>query len=61
LIDPDKQEILIVVRRGRGYETRRVTASKIESTVVKGFWIDASWLWAEPLPSVMGCLRKILG
>jgi Uma2 family endonuclease len=61
LIDPDGHEILVETRRGRNYETRRVAAGRIESTVVKGFWIDASWLWAEPLPSVMVCLRKILG
>jgi len=61
LIDPDEREILVETRRGKSYSTSRVSAGRIDSIVLKGFWLDASWLWAEPLPSVMVCLRKILG
>jgi Uma2 family endonuclease len=61
LIDPDEREILVETRRGKGYSTSRTSAGRIDSIVLKDFWIDASWLWAEPLPSVMACLRKILG
>jgi len=60
LIDPDKREVRVERRRGRGYVISRVTTGEVASGVIKGFWIDASWLWQEPLPNVMACLRQIL-
>jgi Uma2 family endonuclease len=61
LIDPDEREVIVEYRRGKGYGTNRVSAGRVASNVLKGFWIDASWLWKEPLPNVMACLREILG
>jgi len=29
--------------------------------VLPGFWIEVAWLWQEPLPSTLACLRQILG
>ncbi len=29
--------------------------------MLPGFWIEAGWLFAEPLPSTMACLRETLG
>lgn len=37
-----------------------LSAGRAESRTVPGFWIDAAWLWQEPLPSTLGCLRQIL-
>jgi Uma2 family endonuclease len=61
LVDPFQQSILAEVREPAGYLARRFTTGRLGSRVVSGFWIDVGWLWAEPLPSTLGCLREILG
>jgi len=48
------------MRRARYTETV-ITSGRLESTVLEGFWLDVSWLWADPLPNRMACLRQILG
>jgi Uma2 family endonuclease len=40
---------------------RVVTAGRLDSAVFPGFWIDVSWLWRQPLPHTLGCVRQILG
>ena len=60
VVDPDKRMVHVERRRGKIYSSTRITSGKLLSSAVKGFWIDAAWLWAEPLPSVMACLRQIL-
>lgn len=60
-VDPERQEIIVDRRRGRRYATKTITAGLIESTVIEGFWIEAEWLWSDPLPNEMQCLRDILG
>ncbi len=39
-----------VMRRGR-----------LDSTGLPGFWIDVSWLWQDPFPKTLACLKQILG
>jgi len=43
------------------YRTERRSGGRIESTVLRGFWIDVDWLWQEPLPSTVRCLHALLG
>jgi Uma2 family endonuclease len=40
---------------------RVVTAGRLDSVVFPGFWIDVSWLWRQPLPHTLACVRQILG
>lgn len=61
IIDPDSQEVLVDRKRKRGYATTQAGEGRIESSVLPGFWLDAGWLWAEPLPRAPACLRTILG
>ncbi len=61
LVDPDEEQVMVDWRRRRAYTTTTITSGRIESTVLAGFWVDAAWLWAEPLPNEMECLREILG
>jgi Uma2 family endonuclease len=42
------------------YHVRTLAAGRLDSAVVAGFWIDVAWLWQEPLPPALGCLRQIL-
>ena len=60
-VDPDAEEILIDRRRKKRYVTTTITRGKVESTALPGFWIKAEWLWADPLPKVLSCVRQILG
>ncbi len=60
-IDSDEQQVIVDRRRGKKYSTITVADGRITSAVVKGFWLEAAWLWAEPLPGVMACLRELLG
>ncbi len=60
LVDPNEREIIVDRRRGADYTTKTYRRSKVASRVLPGFWIDAAWLWADPLPDVPDCLRAIL-
>jgi Uma2 family endonuclease len=59
-IDLKNQKVIQDRLQGRKYETSIVTKGKVYSSVLSGFWIDASWLWMEPLPNEMDCLQQIL-
>lgn len=59
-VDSQEQQIILDRRRGRRYVTRKIHTGRVESKVIKGFWIEAEWLWTDPLPNEMQCLRDIL-
>jgi Uma2 family endonuclease len=57
----DRDHVLLVERReGEGYQTSHLTEGIHHSTALPGFWIDVSWLWADPLPNPRRCLEAIL-
>jgi Uma2 family endonuclease len=60
IVDPANQEILVDHRRGNRYMHKQVSEGRLTSTVIKGFWIKAEWLWADPLPNALPCLLEIL-
>lgn len=59
-VDPDNRQVVIDRKRRKRYGEEIVTRSKAASSVLPGFWVDCAWLWADPLPNRMACLRKIL-
>ena len=61
IVDPCKQKILVERKAGAGFVSRSESSGRVESTVVPGFWIEASWLRQDELPSTMSCFREILG
>ncbi|HMC66549.1 MAG TPA: Uma2 family endonuclease [Gemmataceae bacterium] len=61
LVDAENEEVIVDRRRGRRYVTECVTRGRVSSLALPGFWIEATWLWSEPLPNLMTCLRAILG
>lgn len=61
LINPFEQSVLVEVRQSTGYSPQRLSTGRLASRVVPGFWVDVGWLWQEPLPSSVDCLREILG
>jgi Uma2 family endonuclease len=59
-VDGEYRKIIADRKQGEGYVEDMVTEGRVASTALHGFWADASWLWAEPLPSRMSCLQEIL-
>ena len=60
IIDPSAGEVHVEAKQGTDYAMRVLSAGRLDSIVVPGFWIDVAWLWPERLPSTMQCLRAIL-
>jgi Uma2 family endonuclease len=60
-IDSELQQVLIDRQRADGYVEEVITTSRLSSYVLTGFWLHASWLWAEPLPNRFLCLQEVLG
>jgi Uma2 family endonuclease len=60
LVNPFDQTVLVEVREPGGYTSLRLATGRLASRVVPGFWIEVGWLWQEPLPSTLACLREIL-
>jgi Uma2 family endonuclease len=60
-VDPEQREVLVDRRGKKRYTTRTFTTGRLESAVLKGFWIEVDWLWADELPEELACLQEILG
>ncbi len=60
-VDEARQQLIIDWKRETGYEREVVRAGQAKSEALPGFWVEAAWLWQEPLPEVMACLQRILG
>ena len=61
LVNPFEGTVRVETKVASGYESRTLTAGRLVSAVIPGFWIDVAWLWQEPLPSRMRCLEAIFG
>ncbi|MGI9000715.1 MAG: Uma2 family endonuclease [Pseudonocardia sp.] len=59
-ISPQTGTVLVDQLDGDTYRTRRLTDGRLPSVVLPGFWIEVGWLWQDPLPSTMACLRELL-
>jgi Uma2 family endonuclease len=60
LINPFENEVLLEVQTPVGYTTQTLSGGRLASTVLRGFWIEVSWLWQEELPSTFKCLQEIM-
>jgi Uma2 family endonuclease len=61
IVDPFRREVLVERTGPEGATSFRVASGRLESSVLPGFWVDAGWLWEEPLPSCLRCLGEVLG
>jgi Uma2 family endonuclease len=59
-VDPEEQQVIVDRKRGKRYVEEVVTTGRVESKALQRFWIKAGWLWKDPLPNKMTCLRAIL-
>ena len=61
LVDPDRQQAEFY-RLGENRRYRSILPDErgvFESEVLPGFRLKADWLWREPLPSVVACLKEM--
>ncbi len=61
IVDRFERRVLAATRIGATYNEHNLTSGRLDSKVVRGFWIDVDWLWRDALPSTLACLRLILG
>jgi Uma2 family endonuclease len=64
LIDPSTRTLRVDVlapAESTGYRSATLARGRLASAILPGFWIDVAWLWREPLPATLSCLRQILG
>lgn len=59
-VDFDHHKTIVDRKRNGGYSEEVVAEGKVSSMVLGGFWVNAPWLWSEPLPNRMSCLQEIL-
>ncbi len=55
-IDPAEERVLVDRKSGRGYVEEVYTSGRVESQVLKGFWLDVGWLWREELLDEWECV-----
>ena len=61
IVDPLQARVEILRLGAGGYELVPLQRNRIfVSGVIPGFWIDADWLLAEPIPTAHFCLHQIL-
>jgi Uma2 family endonuclease len=60
IIDPAAKVVHLYVLDAAGrYQQQEELDGRLVSTVLEGFWLKPAWLWQEPLPKVMDCLREL--
>jgi Uma2 family endonuclease len=57
ILGPFKPEVLVERKGATCHQSAILTCGRIDSSSVPGFWIEASWLWQDHLPSTMAFLR----
>ena len=62
LIDPTREIAEFYVLERSHYRPIFVgSAGRYESRVLEGFWLNAEWLWQDPLPAVADVLLEVAG
>ena len=57
----DLLEKRLLVDRPAGTRCLEIRDERVETPALPGFWLEAKWLWAEPLPNPATCLEQIRG
>lgn len=60
VVDPERKEVLVHRLCEEEYGVERSAAGRVECRSVPGLWVEAGWLFQDPLPAVAGCLEAIL-
>ena len=60
VVDLEAETVEVIRRIGDRYHSTVRRRGVVRSRVVGGFWLDASWLWADPLPDLPDCVGELL-
>ena len=58
VVDQERRRIIIFSDEKEKREEKE--EGRIYSEAITGFWIKTEWLWQEPMPGALACLREIL-
>jgi Uma2 family endonuclease len=60
-VDPEPKEVVVhrLELEGKRFEVERLSSGRVESRAVPGFWVEAGWLFQDPLPPVAECLNEV--
>ena len=61
IVDPFQRKVHAETKGRDSYAINTLSSGRLESVVLPGLWVEVGWLWQEPLPPTVGCLRAILG
>ena len=62
IVDPAHQVVSVLGLKQGAYEVLfEGREGRLESRVLPGFWLEAAWLWQEPLPDVLTVMLEIGG
>jgi Uma2 family endonuclease len=59
-VDGEEPALVVDRRVEAGYRRDSHPEGFVGSASLPGFWIDAAWLWPDPLPNPRECLERIL-
>lgn len=59
IIDPQHQVVHLYRLGESGYEQVPEVEGRLHSEVISGFWVRTAWLWQEPAPRTLDCLREM--
>jgi Uma2 family endonuclease len=59
-VDAERREVVVHRLAGGGWEVERMGRGRILSRALPGFFLDAAWLFQDPLPPTADCLQAIL-
>ncbi|MGV3724623.1 MAG: Uma2 family endonuclease [Actinomycetota bacterium] len=59
IIDPAHQTVRLYQLRDGRYEEVAAQDGRLSSTAISGFWLKTEWLWREPPPGALACLREM--
>ncbi len=59
LIDPELRRVDVDALTAGGYESSTFTAGRFESRILPGLTIALDWLWSNPLPNPIECLKSV--
>lgn len=56
----DRAQNVVHIDRPAGQRVASIESGRIACELIQGFWVEADWLWQDPLPSAFVCLQQIL-
>jgi len=59
IVNPYLRQVHLHVLEAGKYQPVEEQDGKLASAVIPDFWLRPEWLWQEPLPKVMDCLREL--